>query len=463
MAETVIPAKSTDSLWAIARRCDLPGGGAGWQKMSVQRGGTTYNLANQTLPGGLQAGDQVKIPQDVPHSCLTEVDQITSSIHNAPAAASSQGAKAQSAAAAAPAIPVAAAATCSTTVIFVLDPGHGGRAAKPKLAETARKKAYDDQLAKGQITQAQYDAMFNVKSSSFNNAIGAVSNVLEKTMTHRLIPLIRDKIDAKKSDLIKRDPNLNDIQVHLTKTDEFVNMTGQDRAAVARDKKADFFFCCHFNAETSVIGGHDIFVNLDVTQVTGVVDTKHSFNVTATPGHLGGSYPKAATSRNASRGPLILRSNNASLPSDVSSKVTVVGGAISRNLAAVLQQAENSPVPATDSGIRNQSLANVSPVNLGMTTKGNRKIVPIYLEADYINVESGDRLWNTTQYTANLPAAHTRWGIPPEPAEADKKADWLKAHKRRGLPALPAGHDMFDKAADSIASTLLMNMNHRIC
>lgn len=98
MAETVVPAKSTDSLWAIARRCDLPGGGAGWQQMSVQRGGTTYNLANQTLPGGLQAGDQVKIPQDVPHSCLTEVDQITSSIHNAPAAASSQGAKAQSAA-----------------------------------------------------------------------------------------------------------------------------------------------------------------------------------------------------------------------------------------------------------------------------------------------------------------------------------------------------------------------------
>lgn len=172
---------------------------------------------------------------------------------------------------------------------------------------------------------------------------------------------------------------------------------------------------------------------------------------------------KVATSRNASRGPLILRSNNASLPSAISSKVTVIGGAISRNLAAVLQQAENSPVPATDSGIRNQSLANVSPVNLGMTTKGNRKIVPIYLEADYINVESGDRLRNTTQYTANLPAAHTRWGIPPEPAQADKKAGWLEAHKRRVLPALPVGHGMFDKAAESIASTLLMNVNHRIC
>lgn len=463
MSDTVITAAANDSLWAIAQRCGLPGGGAGWRQMSVQRGGTTYDLASGALPGGLQPGDNVIIPQDVPHSCQGEVDQIASGLGAAPPAASAQGAAAGVAASAAPASPVSASATCTTKVIFVLDPGHGGRAAASRLAERARRQPYDDQLAAGQITQAQYDRMFDVRASSFNNAIGALSNVMEKTMTHRLIPLIRDKIDAKKGDIIQRDPNLEDIEVHLTKTDEFVNMTGADRAAVARDKKADFFFCCHFNAETATISGEDIFVNLDITKVSGVVDKRHGFNIATTAGHLGGTYPKAAMSRNASRGPLILRSNNANLPSDVSSKITVVGGAVARNLAATLQQAENSDQTVSDGGVRAQSVANISPVNLGMTTKGNRKIVPIYLEADFINVESGDRLWNTAAYHANLPAAHARWNIPPEPAGADEKAAWKQAHIRRNMPALPDGHDMFDKAAESIASTLLSNMNHRIC
>lgn len=152
------------------------------------------------------------------------------------------------------------------------------------------------------------------------------------------------------------------------------------------------------------------------------------------------------------------------MPSDVESKITVVGGVISRNLGAVIQAAESSTTPVTGSEtVRAQGLANVSPINLGMTTKGNRKIIPIYLEADFINVESGDRLWNTQQYNANLPAAHKRWGIPPEPADPAQKAKWKTAHKRRDMPALPADHNMFDKAAESIASTLLSNMNHRIC
>ena len=466
MNDTVITAGPNDSLWAVAQRCGLPGGGAGWNQMSVQRGGASYNLANQELPGGLQAGDQMVVPQDVPHSCQSEIDQIASGLTSVPPAASAQGRVAQAAAAAAPSSSVTAAATCSTTVIFVLDPGHGGRAARSSLSEKARLKPYSDQLSAGTLSQADYDKMFDFRDSYFNNAIGAVSNVLEKTMTHRLIPLVRDKINAKKGELIKRNAQLDDIEVHLTKTDEFVNMRGADRAAVARDKKADFFFCCHFNAETRKIGSDDIFVNLDITKVSGVVDKggAHSFNITTTPGHLGGTYPKAAASHDASRGPLILRSNTAGMPSDVESKITLVGGAISRSLGATIQAAENSTQLVTgQEKVNEQSLANVSPVNLGMTTKGNRKIIPIYLEADFINVESGDRLWNTTGYNANLPAAHERWGIPSEPVEADKKAEWKAAHKRRDMPPLPEDHDMFDKAAESIASTLLSNMNHRIC
>lgn len=463
MAETTITAGPNDSLWSIAQRCGIPGGGASWQSLGVRRGGTTYDLSRQGLPGGLQPGDQVVVPSGHAHSCQTEVDQIASGLGAAPPAASAQGAAAQAAAAAAPASAVSSTATCTTKVIFVLDPGHGGRGAKKSFAEAARRKPYDDQLAAGTITQAQYDAMFDLQGSSFNNAIAAISNVFEKTMTHRLIPLVRDKINAKKAAILAANPHLTDIEVHLTKTDEFVNMTGADRAAVARDKQADFFFCCHFNAETRRIGSDDIFVNLDITKVAGVVDKRHSFNITSTPGHLGGSYPKAATTRAASRGPLTLYSNNANLPSDVASKITVVAGAVRSALAATIQQAEQQPDLAQDGGNRAQGLANVSPVNLGMTTKGNRKIVPIYLEADFINVESGDRLWNTAAYQANITAARTRWGIPAMPAADPEKAAWKQAHIQREMPDLPAGHDMFDKAAESIATSLLANMHHRIC
>ncbi|MDO5606538.1 MAG: N-acetylmuramoyl-L-alanine amidase, partial [Paracoccus sp. (in: a-proteobacteria)] len=441
----------------------LPGGAAGWQAMSVSRAGTVYDLARQSLPGGLlQPGDQVVIPQAVPHSCQGEIDQVAAGLAAAPRAASAQGAGAQAAAAAAPAAAVTASASCSTTVVFVLDPGHGGRAARSNFAEAARRKPYDDALAAGTITQADHDRMFDVAGSYFNNAIGAISNIMEKTMTHRLMPLIEQKINARKDDIIRRDPHLDDIEVHLTKTDEMVNMTGADRAAVARDKEADFFLCCHFNAQTLTIGGDGIFVNLDITRVAGVVDKGHSYNISQTAGHLGGTYPKTAITRNASRGPLILHSNNKQMPSDVLSKITVVGGAVASDLAAAIQSAENSARPVTDGGIRAQGLANVSPVNLGMTT-GHRKIVPIYLEADFINVESGDRLWNTAAYNANLPTAHARWNIPPEPAATDAKAAWRQTHLHREMPPLPAGHDMFDKAADTIAATLLANMNHRIC
>ena len=134
MSDTVMTAGPNDSLWAIAQRCGVPGGGAGWNQMSVQRGGTTYNLANQTLPGGLQPGDKVTIPQEVAHSCQGEVDQIASGLNGTPPAASAQGNAAQAAATAAPASGVTAQASCSTKVIFVLDPGHGGRAARAQAA-----------------------------------------------------------------------------------------------------------------------------------------------------------------------------------------------------------------------------------------------------------------------------------------------------------------------------------------
>lgn len=182
----------------------------------------------------------------MPHSCQGEVDQIASGLAGAPAAASAQRNAAQAASATAPTSGVTAAASCSTKVIFVLHPGHGGRAARATLSETTQLEPYDGALKAGTLSQTDYNNMFDLSGSYFNNASGALSNILEKTMPHRPILLVRDKINAQKGDIIRRGENLDDIEVHLTKTDEFVNMSCNDRATFTHDKKADFFLLLPF-------------------------------------------------------------------------------------------------------------------------------------------------------------------------------------------------------------------------
>ncbi|MDO5604778.1 MAG: N-acetylmuramoyl-L-alanine amidase [Paracoccus sp. (in: a-proteobacteria)] len=459
MAETKISAGPNDSLWKIAQSCGIPGGGSNWQALNVVRNGTTYRLASDDLPGGLQPGDTVVVPKELAHSCQHEVDGISAALGSAPRAGSAAGAAAQAAAAAQPASAVSAAATYSTKVIFVLDPGHGGRAAAPRLVSAATLKPYKDAVAAGTMTQADYNAMFDMDHLSWNNALGAISNTLEKTMTHKLIPLIRNKINAKKAALIAQVPNLTEIEVHLTKEDEYVNMTGADRAGVARDKAADFFFCCHFDAER--VNTH---VKLDITKVSGTVDPTLNVAIDSLDSKLlGGTYPKDASSGDGMRGPTILYSGHSTSPARTVQNARAVGSAIRTDLAAALQRAEGSARPVTAQGESPRRLANLSPVLLGTTNAKNKQIVPIYLEADFINVESGDRLWNTAAYNAAIGACRTRWGIPPEPADAAGKDAWRSAHLRRQMPALPAGHDMFDKAAEAIATTLLANIHQRIC
>ena len=355
-----------------------------------------------------------------------------------------------------PSTAVSETATCSTTVVFVLDPGRGGRAAKASFATT---KPYRDAVAAGTMTQAQFDAMFDLGNLSWNNALGAISNTLEKTMTHKLIPLVRDKINAMKGEIIARLPNLENIEVHLTKEDEYVNMTGADRAGVARDKAADFFFCCHFDAAPT-----NTHVQLDITQVSGIVDQNRQVDITMIDSQLlGGSYPKSASSSSGPRGPLILYSGHSNSPARTVQNARTVGTAIRTHLAATLQRAGGSDNTINEQGEKARQLANISPVHLGTANPENKQIVPIYPEADFINVESGDRLWNTAGYEAEIANSRARWGIPPEPADDAEKAAWKEAHIRRDMPALPADHDMFDKAAESIAISLLSNMNQRIC
>lgn len=459
MAETKLSVGPNDSLWSIAQSCGIPGGGSNWQALSVVRNGTTYRLASDKLPGGLQPGDTVVVPAELEHSCQHEVDGISAALGSAPGTSSAAGARAQAAAEAQPASAVSETATCSTKVIFVLDPGHGGRAAKPELVSAKLLKPYTDALAAGTMTQAEYKAMFDMGTLSWNNALGAISNTFEKTMTHKLIPLIRDKINGTKGMLIAKLPNLEDIEVHLTKEDEYVNMTGADRAGVARDKAADFFFCCHFNSEE--INTH---VKLDITRVSGTVDQRLNVSITAIDNKLlGGTYPKNASSGKGLRGPLIIYSGHKDSPARTVQNARAVGTAIRTDLAAALQRAEGSGQAVTEQGESARRLANISPAHLGSNNPKNKQIVPIYLEADFINVESGDRLWNTAGYNAAIDACRARWGIPPEPADAAAKAAWRTAHLRREMPALPADHDMFDKAAESIAITLLANINQRIC
>lgn len=460
MGDTRLPVTEDDSLWAMAQNCGIPGGGSNWQALDVERNGTVYDLATQDLPGGLRPGDTVIVPEELDHSCQGEVDEISSGLSGTPQTATPQGAAAQAAATAQPAGPVAARANCSATIVFVLDPGHGGRGARANLADAARLRPYTEALAAGTLSQTDYDLMFDVQSSSWNNSLGAVTNTLEKTMTHRLIPLVRDKIDAMKGEIIARLAYLTDVEVHLTKTDEYVNMTGADRAAVARDKSADFFFCCHFNSLATTD-----YVYLDITQVSGTVDRNRRVNASSLdPGLTGGTYPKRASSSAGRRGPLILYSGHSNSPPDTVSRARMVGAAIRTDLTAALQLAEGSADTMADQGDKSDRLANISPIHLGTTDPANKQVVPIYLEADFINTESGDRLWNTTAYNAEIDASRTRWGIPPKPSGGAALQAWKTAHLRRAdMPDLPASHDMFDAAAESIATSLLANMNQRIC
>lgn len=69
-------------------------------------------------------------------------------------------------------------------------------------------------------------------------------------MTHQLIPLLKKELEAQKANLRKED-GITSIEVHETKTNEYINLGGYERATIAKDKAADFFFVVHFNASTS--------------------------------------------------------------------------------------------------------------------------------------------------------------------------------------------------------------------
>jgi hypothetical protein len=147
----------------------------------------------------------------------------------------------------------------------------------------------------------------------------------------------------------------------------------------------------------------------------------------------------------------------------VRQSATNLGGSIATAVETALQAAEKSTQNVAKQDALRMGLANISPVHLGNNDPAIKQIVPVYLEGDYINVQSGDRLWNNADYEANIDAALARWNIPPEPATDPERTAWRTQYLRREMPDLPANHDMFAAAGETIGDTLLANMNLRIC
>lgn len=120
--------------------------------------------------------------------------------------------------------------------VVVIDPGHGGTA--------------------------------NLPLSSWNNAVSP-SGVLEKNMTLDYGTELRDALRAKAA---KDDLNL---RVFMTR-DTDINVSGQNRAFVARDNGADIIFIIHFNSDDDASNGripHQSRGTLEVRRTTNNVNS----------------------------------------------------------------------------------------------------------------------------------------------------------------------------------------------
>lgn len=259
---------------------------------------------------------------------------------------------------------------------------------------------------------------------------------------------------------LKKEDSITSIEVHVTKTDEYINLGGFERAAVGKDKAADFFFSVHFNAAT---GEKAPEVFLDITKVSGTVDKSYRVYIhQLDKENFGGHYDKSAANyKNPARGPQMLIRGD--FPTDIQSKCELISQNLKSEFSKFIYETEYGDNKGSFDSIGDspEGTANVSPTYLGVTNPDAKKIIPIYLEADFINVESGDRLWNTKEYHQNIKACRARWKTPPEPNKNHEQ--WKKDNLLKVLPDLKADHDMFKLSAKKIAEVLFNNRHHRLC
>ncbi|MBK9264647.1 MAG: N-acetylmuramoyl-L-alanine amidase [Polyangiaceae bacterium] len=244
--------------------------------------------------------------------------------------------------------PLSAKKDCRKTKwVVVIDPGHGGTA--------------------------------NVSGSYWNNAVGVVSDVYEKTMTQRFANILKPTIEARANAMAV------DVEVVLTKSDENINLTAAERAQVVTDSKADFFIILHFNAFNR--GAESFF--LDITP--GINGQKRN-----KPPHY--NRQLYSSSDKLPRGPLLVK--RADMPSGNGYTTSdAFGASVKSKVLAALKRLDSTSSFAP----RHDQLAkgnNVPLLKQGLY--GKHQFACCYLEGDFINVESGDRTWNPIEYAANI-------------------------------------------------------------
>ncbi|AKT43756.1 N-acetylmuramoyl-L-alanine amidase [Chondromyces crocatus] len=355
-----------ESLYGIARQHNTD-----IRNLQVVRGDRTFDLGapdNGFDPTSLNSSDTVLVPNASQQSacgvqgCGTEAEAQAALANADTQTLTPQGEAIEKDCAAAEGDLSNESPCEKPRYVIVIDPGHGGTSSKD-----------------------------NLTASSWTNAIGAVSDVLEKTMTQRFAALLKQTLDG----WAGKFTSYVDIKVLLTKTDENVNLSAKDRATIAKDEKADIFFIIHFNS----LLGASLFSKNNLIQEDG----EQAIVLDLTPGYVGetrnqpeGFKRRLFSTTSSTRGPQRVKRTNkinadpTLVTSDALSKVVV------NNVAAVMKQLDTTPSIRALGDFGN-NVAILSRDNLGA-----RGIACCFLEGDFINVESGDRLWNPVQYAANV-------------------------------------------------------------
>ncbi|EYF02727.1 N-acetylmuramoyl-L-alanine amidase [Chondromyces apiculatus] len=392
-----------DSLYGIARQHNVD-----IRDLQVVRGDQTFDLGatgNGFDPTSLGPGDKVLTP-NAAQPCTFGVNGCGADVEAQAAAANAdtqtlttQGEAVEKDCAAADGDLSTESPCEKPRYVVVIDPGHGG---------TSYTDNYDD--------------------SSWNNAIGVVSNVLEKTMSHRFAAIVKQTLD----NWAGKFAAYVDIEVLLTKTDENLNLRGRDRAKVAKDAKADFFVILHFNSVGE--GSPSVFTRNGLTKR---VTWEEPGYLDLTPGVVGQTrdQPEGFKRRLFSTTSPIRGAQRVKRSSNINEDLELVTSdafakAVVGNVVTMMKQLDSTP------SIKVQGDAVVNTAALSRIHLGTKGIATCYLEGDYINIESGDRLWNPVQYAANIASVN-----------GGTAAD---------ASTLPAANAMYESGSVAIALAILM-------
>ena len=371
-----------ETLWSIARSYDLTPSAV----IRIERvdGTIDRRQPDGSIPnaGILAIGDVVVLACS---DCAVEANEIIAGTVTPPEMQSEEGQALEETSNNQPNSGVDEGWPCAAPIIL-LDPGHGG---------DVDLRVFNTYASATDVTRA-------------NNAIGCVSNVLEKDLTQAYCDALKIRID---SDERYADDYGAAAEVHLTKHSSDIGMPNFERALLAQELRADFMLILHFNASADANRGHHRLGNsrqpayMDVTPVasTGTVPSEQSAS----------GYPREFFGQvKPPRGPELVVSNhtNPSMPADINAKVTLAGQ-LMVNLAynAVFEwdsfySVDDYPQRST----KTKGTGSLNPRNFFLVDsdsneiefEGKKKIVPIFLEVDFLNSESGDRYINSTEYQA---------------------------------------------------------------